>query len=152
MAGTEEGSQQNSVNESLNQLGSASPFSREEESAKQNRFVCPRIPLHAKVPMKNKEKNWAGEFIELSTLQGDDLLFNVRTGAVSSKTPRMKRFMSIEQWTDAFNIFASVYRLKYPSEADGLSAYTSLVRQIAERNGTGVGTIMTPTSVELNKA
>ena len=43
--------------------------------------------------------------------------------------------MSIEQLTDAFNIFASVYRLKYPSEADGLSAYMSLVRQTADRNG-----------------
>ena len=138
IAGTEKGCQRNSVNESLNQLGSASPFSREEESAKQNRFVSSRIPLHAKVPMKKKEKIWAGEFIELSTLQEedvDDLLFNIRTGAVSSKTPRIKRFMSIEQWTDAFNIFASVYRLKYPSEADGLSAYMSLVRQIADRNG-----------------
>ena len=53
IAGTEKGCQQNSVNESLNQLGSASPFSREEESGKQNRFVSSRIPLHAKVPMKN---------------------------------------------------------------------------------------------------
>ena len=56
MAGTEKGSQQNSVNESLNQLGSASPFSRVEESAKQDRFVSSRIPLHAKVPMKKKGK------------------------------------------------------------------------------------------------
>ena len=57
IAGTEKGSQQNSVKESLNQLGSASPFSREEESAKQYRFVLSRIPLHAKVPMKKKRKH-----------------------------------------------------------------------------------------------
>ena len=43
--------------------------------------------------------------------------------------------MSIEQWTDAFNIFSSVYRLKYPAEAEGLSTYMGLIRQIADKNG-----------------
>ena len=43
--------------------------------------------------------------------------------------------MSIEQWTDAFNIFSSVYRLKYPAEAEGLSSYMGLIRQIADKNG-----------------
>lgn len=57
VAGTETGSVQNSVNESRHQLGSTSPFSRVEESTKQDRFVSSRIPLHAKVSMKKKEKN-----------------------------------------------------------------------------------------------
>ena len=59
------------------------------------------------VPQKKKEKIWANEYIDLSTLMEDDvddISFNIRTGAVSSTTPNKRKFITIEQWTDAFNI------------------------------------------------
>lgn len=102
------------------------------------KFVSPRVPLHASVSAKTKEKIWSGDFVDLSTLKDADveeLTFNIRTGAISSTVSSKKKFLSIEQWTDAFNTFASVYRLKYPAEAEGLSAYMGLIRQIADKNG-----------------
>ena len=65
----------------------------------------------------------------------DDISFNIRTGAVSSTTPNKRKFITIEQWTDAFNIYASVCRVKYPEEAEGLSAYMGLVRCITDEKG-----------------
>ena len=107
-------------------------------SNNENKFVSSRIPLHATVSLKKKEEIWSGEFIDLSALQDDDvedLTFNVRTGAVSTTTGSKKTFVSIEQWTDAFNVFSSGYRIKYPTEAEGLSTYMGLIRQISDRNG-----------------
>ena len=89
------------------------------------------------VPQKKKEKIWANEYIDLSTLMEDleDISFNIRTGAVSSTTPNKRKFITIEQWTDAFNMYASVRRAKYPEEAEGLSAYMGLVRRISDEKG-----------------
>ena len=122
----------------------SAPCSDTNPQNNSNKFVSSRIPLHATVSDKKKEKIWSGEFIELSTLQDDDvedLTFNVRTGAVSTSSTQRKTFMSIEQWTDAFNIFSSVYRIKYPAEAEGLSSYMSLIRQIAGKMEIGIITI-----------
>ena len=46
---------------------------------------------------------------------------------MSSAGTQKKRFLNIEQWTDAFNIFASVRRLNFPAEAEGLAAYMNLI-------------------------
>ena len=103
-----------------------------------SRFVSSRVPLHTRVPQKKKEKIWANEYIDLSTLQEEDvedISFNIRTGAVSSTTPSKHKFMTIEQWTDAFNVYASVRQVKYPEEAEGLSAYMGLVRRISDEKG-----------------
>lgn len=101
-------------------------------------FFSSKLPLYAMVPLKKREQIWRGEFVELSTLQEeepDDILFNVRTGKVSS-APSKKKYLSIEQWTDAFSIYASVFRLKYPEQAESLASYMSLIRRIsAERGG-----------------
>ena len=54
---------------------------------------------------------------------------------MSSTNTQKKRFLNIEQWTDAFNIFASVRRLRFPAEAEGLAAYMNLIRRIAHEKG-----------------
>ena len=51
-------------------------------------YISPRIPLHALISHKKKEKNWAGEYIDLSSLQeeaAEDICLNLRTGAMSSR-------------------------------------------------------------------
>ena len=78
------------------------------------------------------------KYIDLSTLQEEDvedISFNIRTGAVSSTTPSKRKFMTIEQWTGAFNVYASVRRVKYPEEAEGLSAYMGLGRRFSDEKG-----------------
>ena len=83
-----------------------------------------------------RKKNLVRRFYWFMTLQDDDVedfIFNIRMGAVSSTTTSKKKFMSIEQWTGAFNIFSLVYRLKYPSVVEGLSSYMGLIRQTADK-------------------
>lgn len=107
-------------------------------------FVSSRVPLHANVPQKKKEKIWANEYIDLSTLQDEevqDISFNIHTGAVLSSTSFKRKFLTIEQWTDTFNVYASVRRVKYPDEAQCLSAYMGLVRRIADERVVGTITI-----------
>ena len=100
-------------------------------------FVPSKLPLHAMVPLKKREQIWRGEFVELSTLQEEEpeeFMFNIRTGKVSSNASK-KKFLNIEQWTDAFLVFSSVYRIKFPQEAEALASYMSLIRRIANEGG-----------------
>ena len=76
----------------LNQ-GSSNPSTPPPCRQDKTRFTSSRVPLHATVNLKKKEKIWANEFIELSTLQEDeveDISFNIHTGAVSSNTSKKR--------------------------------------------------------------
>ena len=104
-------------------------------------FTSVALPLHTTVSQKIKEKIWANEFVELSTVFDDDLrlksnisLHFTETGA-SVITNQRKRFITIEQWIDAFAKYASVMRIKYPESAEALAQYSATVRSIAQANG-----------------
>lgn len=112
-------------------------FAAHTDAAKTG-FVSAAIPLHSRVPMKTKEKIWADEYVELSTLQDenvDDVTISVQSGQISTTSSAKKKFLTIEQWTDAFGVFSSVYRLKYPSQSEQLSTYMGVVRKIANEKG-----------------
>ena len=86
------GSLPNSADNTVTDLTSSTSSSdKANEMLKSNQqFIPSRVSLHATVSLKKKEKNWSWEFIDLSTLQDDDvedLTFNIRTEAVSSTTP-----------------------------------------------------------------
>ena len=107
-------------------------------SAAKSGFISAAIPLHARVPMKTKEKIWNNEFVELSTLfdeESDDITISLKSGKISTTNSSKRKFMSIEQWTDAFNVFMSVYRLKFPEQSEHLATYLNTVRKIANENG-----------------
>ena len=107
------------------------------EAAKSG-FVSAAIPLHARVPMKTKEKIWNHEFVELSTLydeDSDDITISLKSGKLTTKGPSKKRFMTIEEWTDAFNVFSAVYKIKFPEQSEHLSSYLNTVRKISNENG-----------------
>lgn len=62
------------------------------EAAKSG-FVSAAIPLHARVPMKTKEKIWNHEFVELSTLydeDSDDITISLKSGKLTPKGPSKK--------------------------------------------------------------
>ncbi|XP_069109002.1 uncharacterized protein, partial [Argopecten irradians] len=97
-------------------------------------------PLYQKVAPKLRQKIWDGEFLDLSqildeqtapkyTLQLDD------SGSVGLTQANQKKFLNIERWTDAFSIFSSVYRQKYPEATEGLATYQHVVRNIAKAGG-----------------
>ncbi|MEW8544673.1 MAG: hypothetical protein AB2693_14195 [Candidatus Thiodiazotropha sp.] len=106
--------------------------------ASKSGFVSAAIPLHARVPMKTKEKIWNNEFVEFSTLydeDSDDITISLKSGKLTPKGPSKKKFMTIEEWTDAFNVFAAVYRIKFPEQSEQLSSYLNTVRKISNENG-----------------
>ena len=119
-------------------ISSSQPsFTANVEAAKSG-FVSAAISLHSRVPMKTKEKIWNNEFVELSTLQDeevDDITISVKSGKTTTTGSARKKFISIEQLTDAFNVFASVYRLKFPEQSEQLSIYLNTIRKISNENG-----------------
>lgn len=120
------------------QASSASDSFAAHMDAAKTGFVSAAIPLHSRVPMKTKEKIWADEYVELSTLQDenvDDVTISVQSGQISTTSSAKKKFLTVEQWTDAFGVFSSVYRLKYPSQSEQLSTYMGVVRKIANEKG-----------------
>ena len=75
-------------------------------------------PISSHIPVKIKERVWAGEFIDLnlllnsardladeSHLEGD---LTVRGGVLSVIKPQKSQFKSIHVWTSAFMIYASI--------------------------------------------
>ena len=101
-------------------------------------FVSAAVPLHSRVPLKTKDKIWADEYVELSTLQDesvDDVTISVKAGHISTTSSAKRRYLTIEQWTDAFSTFSSVYRLKFQGQSEQLSTYMSIVRKIANERG-----------------
>ncbi len=109
-----------------------------EISAAKSGFVSSTLPMHFRVPLKTKEKIWAGDYVELSTLQqeeSEDITISLKSGQVSANQSLKRKFLSIEAWTDAFSIYASVYRQKFPEQSEQLSSYMGTIRKIASEHG-----------------
>lgn len=79
--------------------------------------------------------------MDFANVFDDDVRFNSNISlnfsdsGVSVITKPRRRFITIEQWTDAFAKFASVMRLKYPDSTDALAQYSATVRYIAKSSG-----------------
>lgn len=101
--------------------------------------TSPAIPLYSSVPLKLKEKIWAEEYIDFSTAfskHQDSFQVTINENGISSvSVPQSKKFITIEQWTDAFTIFSSVYRQRFPDVAEQLAQYGNTVRGIAKSRG-----------------
>lgn len=103
-------------------------------------FQSPMLPLHSFVPLKVKDKIWNMEFVDLATLFEDSpesqisLTFNSQGVSSVISTPRRK-FLNIEQWTDAFATYSSVLRIKFPELSDPLAQYCATIRSIARKQG-----------------
>lgn len=95
--------------------------------------------LHSSVSLKIKDKIWANEFIDFrSQLNKPDESVQSPSnhqGMTSPSPPHTNKFISIEQWTDAFAMYSSVLRLKYPDEGEQLAQYGNTIRSIAKAKG-----------------
>ena len=90
-----------------------SSFNAHVEAAESG-FISAAIPLHFRVPIKTKKRIWNIEFVELSTSyngETDNVTISLKSGKISTTNSAKRKCMSIEQWTDAFNVYMSVYRL-----------------------------------------
>jgi hypothetical protein len=103
--------------------------------------------LGSTIPVKIKEKIWAGEFTDLALLlkssrqlqeyseEGQIGELQFRNGRLCVTKPRGSNFkMSIEQWTSAFIVFISIYLERFPNRSQELLKYLRDVRLAATRS------------------
>ena len=101
-------------------------------------------PLYSKINIKLQDKIRNKEMIDMSDILVDhqptelDLHLAVKNNRVGLTSGKKRRFLTIESWTDAFSIFASVLRKANPSHptiAEDLAIYMDLIRQIHKDGG-----------------
>ncbi|XP_056018346.1 uncharacterized protein LOC130054061 [Ostrea edulis] len=94
------------------------------------------VPLGATISVKLKNKIWANEFVDLRSLLPDQseepLSITIKAGKIDVEhTSKNKSPLSINQWTDAFLIFSTIYIQKNPQEAGNLLKYCFSVREMS---------------------
>lgn len=110
-----------------------------------NSFISSAVPLAARVPERIRSKIWANEYIDFSHLlitYKDDQSYtfqlqgNESGQQVLSMVPTYKRptIQNIEQWTNAFQVFVSIYAQKFPNDSPALMKYGSVVRDLAAQS------------------
>ena len=110
-------------------------------------------PLGAGIAIAVKEKIWSGEYIELASLLKQDMSGKGEfegglAGATFSLRPsefgmgfqiqpqtKNRKIVSVEQWTSAFLVFASIYMEKHMEPGRELMKYMDLVRHAARAFG-----------------
>ena len=75
-------------------------------------------PLGANVPKRLKKKIWAGKFVEFSELLPDretidddkvDLCLSKSSGKLSTAKPKVRKYLSIDEWSEAWDTYLAVY-------------------------------------------
>jgi len=95
-------------------------------------------PISAHIPLKIKEKIWAGEYIDLyvllksvrelatdSQLSGD---LSIKGGQLTVTQPKIAAISNIHVWTSAFMIFMGVMLEKWPNKGQEYLKYMFNVR------------------------
>ncbi len=91
--------------------------------------------------LKVKEKIWSGAYLELGSLLPKNdfeprMDFRYATGSVSqfSLTPaKSKPVSNINEWVKLFNIYASVYVIRFPEAASQMFTYVNRVYSLYKR-------------------
>ena len=117
------------------------------ESRPTNIFNSMSIPIGARLDAKIKAKIWGNVYFDfgqlLHSLPRDNKyrisISDDKGGATPSlclePTHKAKPIVSIEDWTNAFQVFVGVFTTKFPSEAPALMKYGEVVRDLAHRSG-----------------
>ena len=98
--------------------------------------------LNDEVKDKDKKKIWQRQFIDLNKLYyGNDdhqVQMSVTKTKDSSVTdvskPPQKKINNILSWSRAFQLYASIYCIKYPNEAAGMFQYMTLIQTLAQKS------------------
>ena len=104
--------------------------------------ITQSLPLGYNVVDKTKQQIWDDKYIELGQLvnqhsptetilfQGPDATFKISTGHKPSK-----QLATIHQWTNCFDIFMSIYLLKFTDRVQQILKYANMIRSQAPKWG-----------------
>ena len=105
---------------------------------------CADDDLSAHVPKQLKQKIWSNAYINLALLlKGNTELADMFSGGLLQVSddgkieakPRTskEKIMNIDQWSDAFLIFMSIYLQQFPDKTQQLLKYMSVIRDAARK-------------------
>ena len=91
--------------------------------------------------MKLREKIWNGEFVDLGELLNKDpckdevwqKLVLINGEIVVKQKSESPKIENIEDWTNAFIIYASIFLEKHPDQVQGIFKYLHTIRLAATR-------------------
>ena len=136
--GNSDGLVQASASEVLENITGGVVKPQENATSSKNPFISASVPLAQRVPGKVRNKIWADEYVDFSTLfhtqdsEGGYILKfqNSEGNTAVSMVPNIKKqaVCTIEQWTTAF---VAVYTEKYRDEAPSIMKYCSIIRELA---------------------
>ena len=115
------------------------------ESSTPEMIKCCDNEIAFHVPKSVKQKIWRHEFVnlavllkggvELADIYGSNLLSINELGQLETKPKSVTdKIGSVNKWTDAFLIFASVYLVEYPLKTQEIFKYMSVIREAATRS------------------
>ncbi|XP_033733326.1 uncharacterized protein LOC117322493 [Pecten maximus] len=103
-------------------------------------FISSALPLPAMVTQSTKEKNWAGEYIDIALIDKKEqetyeqvIQYKAWVPVVQWVSKHKSKTLSIDQWTNNFHIFASILCEKYPDKFGSILKYMSVVRKLASK-------------------
>ena len=116
-------------------------FNVEEEPV--NMLRCADDDLSAHVPKQLRQKIWENKYINIALLLKGNAelaeifsggLLHVIDGKIEARPKQTKeKVNSIEQWTEAFLIFMSIYLSRYPDKTQELLKYITAIRDAAAK-------------------
>ena len=122
-----------------------------DETGETDHYISIKRPIDYKVPLKIKNQIWANEFIDLGILLSQKLATfnNTSTSATNTRTFELVsndsnllqvastkskvEIASIEQWSDAFLVYLTIYCEKFPHYLKEMTTYMSMVQVLAHR-------------------
>lgn len=131
----------NTITGGLPNFSDSSPPARDRNGS----LISRARPLHFGVPDRIKEKIWNRQFIDFHLLlpdsrdqrkhtlllaDGDEDPITLSFGSQGKQKP-----LNLLQWSLAFDTFASIYSLKFPSESNNLIRYSSFIKEIYQEGG-----------------
>jgi hypothetical protein len=102
------------------------------------------LPIDLHISDKIKQKIWAGEYIDLNTIndKNENLEYtmkitNNQQGPYINFVPTKQgtTISNIAQWFTAFDIFMVIYCKKYTNEISNLMTYRSKIRNLSSKGG-----------------